>query len=140
MCVATASLNATSSFAGVEKQNNNNIRTLSPELAKTAQEELGENPDRLQKDINELRSGLESQPHLISGKDDQFLETRLKRELMLFSHVNRPILSFLKPELLIDLSILDILKCGMNNIPPNPLPGNGRRLLHSSPNRYTSIR
>lgn len=55
-----------------------NIRELSPELAKKAQEELNEVPDRLAEDVKALREWATKQPHLRARTDDQNLVNFLR--------------------------------------------------------------
>uniref|UniRef100_A0A0A1WVX5 Alpha-tocopherol transfer protein-like n=1 Tax=Zeugodacus cucurbitae TaxID=28588 RepID=A0A0A1WVX5_ZEUCU len=55
-----------------------NIRALTPELAKRAQEELGEVPERIDADIQQLRDWILKQPHLTARTDDQFLVAFLR--------------------------------------------------------------
>lgn len=50
-----------------------NVRELSPELAKKAQEELNEIPSRLAEDVQTLRAWAQKQPHLRARLDDQNL-------------------------------------------------------------------
>ncbi|XP_055707181.1 alpha-tocopherol transfer protein-like [Phlebotomus papatasi] len=49
------------------------IRQLTPELAKLAQEELNEVPERISEDIAALKEWIRKQPHLRARADDQFL-------------------------------------------------------------------
>lgn len=49
------------------------IKTLSPELQKIADDELGEVSSRIANDLETLKSWIEQQPHLKSRTDDQFL-------------------------------------------------------------------
>lgn len=56
----------------------NSIRRLSPELAKKAQDELGEVPDRINEDIDTLRTWISKQPHLKARQDAQFLVAFLR--------------------------------------------------------------
>ncbi|XP_067627410.1 alpha-tocopherol transfer protein-like [Eurosta solidaginis] len=55
-----------------------NIRPLTPLLAKRAQEELGEVPERIDADIQQLREWIQKQPHLTARTDDQFLVAFLR--------------------------------------------------------------
>lgn len=54
------------------------IRPLSAELAKKAQEELNEVPERITEDIAALRTWISKQAHLKARIDDQFLVTFLR--------------------------------------------------------------
>lgn len=54
------------------------IRELSPELAKKAQEELNEVPSRLADDVRALREWAAKQPHLRARTDDQQLVNFLR--------------------------------------------------------------
>ncbi|KAH8324726.1 hypothetical protein KR074_010273, partial [Drosophila pseudoananassae] len=56
----------------------NTIRRLSPELAKKAQDELGEVPERIDEDIDTLRTWISKQPHLKARQDAQFLVAFLR--------------------------------------------------------------
>lgn len=55
-----------------------NIRELSPELQKKAQDELNEVPSRIEEDIEALRTWISKQPHLRTRTDDQYLVTFLR--------------------------------------------------------------
>lgn len=54
------------------------VRELSPELAKKAQEELNEVPERLAEDVKVLREWVAKQPHLRARTDDQNLVNFLR--------------------------------------------------------------
>lgn len=54
------------------------IRTLTIGLAKLAADELNEEPERIQSDIDALRSWITRTPHLKSRTDDQFLVAFLR--------------------------------------------------------------
>lgn len=54
------------------------IRKLSIELSKVAENELNEEPARLQKDIDALKAWIKQTPHLKSRDDDQFLVAFLR--------------------------------------------------------------
>lgn len=49
------------------------VREISIELSKVAQEEINEVPERIPKDIETLRRWINQTPHLRSRQDDQFL-------------------------------------------------------------------
>ncbi|KAB0797273.1 hypothetical protein PPYR_08267 [Photinus pyralis] len=53
-------------------------RELSNELQRKAEEELNENPSRVQEDLEYIREWIKKQPHLISRTDDQFLLSFLR--------------------------------------------------------------
>ncbi|KAL7734718.1 hypothetical protein ACLKA6_011007 [Drosophila palustris] len=55
-----------------------NIRPLTPELQKTAIEELNEKPERIDQDIAALRLWINQQPHLSARTNDQFLVNFLR--------------------------------------------------------------
>lgn len=55
-----------------------NIREISPELQKKAQDELNEVPSRIEEDILALRTWISKQAHLRARTDDQFLITYLR--------------------------------------------------------------
>lgn len=55
-----------------------NVRKLSDELQKVACDELNEVPDRMQADVDALRSWLQQATHIKSRDDDQFLVTFLR--------------------------------------------------------------
>lgn len=55
-----------------------NIRPLNPELQKKANEELNEEPKRIQKDLEALREWIKKSPHITSRDDDQFLVNFLR--------------------------------------------------------------
>lgn len=122
-----------------------NIRKLSPELAEKAQIDLGENSDRLENDINELRSWLEKQTHLVSRTDDQFLVTFLRRCNFDLEESKKRIEVFLTckssyPELFknreVDTKALEVLKSGLVTIPPKSLPNNGPRIILSDFSKF----
>jgi hypothetical protein len=54
------------------------IRPLSQELSKKAADELNETPDRLQANLDTLRTWLRQSPHISACTDDQFLVTFLR--------------------------------------------------------------
>lgn len=54
------------------------IRPLSEALQKVAIEELNEVPERLDEDIESIRSWIKKMPHLKSRDDDQFIVTFLR--------------------------------------------------------------
>ncbi|GLH01798.1 Retinol-binding protein pinta [Gryllus bimaculatus] len=54
------------------------VRPLPPALAKAAQEELQESPERLKADLQHLKDWLAKQPHLRARTDDQFLVAFLR--------------------------------------------------------------
>ncbi|CAH2104808.1 unnamed protein product [Euphydryas editha] len=54
------------------------IRTLIPELAKKAQDELNEDPNRIQSDVQHIKTWLSKQPHLRARQDDQWLVAFLR--------------------------------------------------------------
>lgn len=54
------------------------IRSLSPELAKKAHDELAEVPERIDEDIDTLRTWIAKQPHLKAREDAQFLVAFLR--------------------------------------------------------------
>lgn len=55
-----------------------NLRPLHPALAKKAQDELFEVPERIDEDIAALKTWLSKQPHLKTRTDDQFLTMWLR--------------------------------------------------------------
>lgn len=54
------------------------IRELPIELAKIAQDELNEVPERIETDLEALRNWIKHTPHLIARTDDQFLISFLR--------------------------------------------------------------
>lgn len=54
------------------------IKPLSKELQKVAENELGEVPDKMLKDLLTLRTWIEQQPHLNARLDEQFLVQYLR--------------------------------------------------------------
>nr|XP_016943797.1 alpha-tocopherol transfer protein-like [Drosophila suzukii] len=54
------------------------IRPLTPELQKLANEQLKEDPDRLEADLQAFKTWIEQQPHLNPRMDDQFLVAFLR--------------------------------------------------------------
>jgi CRAL/TRIO domain len=55
-----------------------NIRPLDPALQKKANEELNEDPERIQKDLDALREWIKKSPHIKARDDDQFLVNFLR--------------------------------------------------------------
>jgi len=55
-----------------------NIRPLDPSLQKKANEELNENPERIQKDLATFREWIRKSPHIKARDDDQFLVNFLR--------------------------------------------------------------
>ncbi|XP_077293674.1 retinol-binding protein pinta-like [Arctopsyche grandis] len=49
------------------------LRTLSPELAKKAEDEVNEDPQRIEKDLQTIKEWIAKQPHLSARTDDQWL-------------------------------------------------------------------
>lgn len=99
-----------------------NIRPLSVELAKKAQEELNEVPERITEDIAALKTWISKQAHLNARTDDQFLVNflrgskfsleRAKEKIDLYFTVRK-----LMPELFInrdptDPTLLEIIRLG----------------------------
>lgn len=54
------------------------IRPLSIELAKKAQDELGETPERVKESLEAARAWLAKSPHIKARQDDQFLVSFLR--------------------------------------------------------------
>ncbi|XP_016966846.1 alpha-tocopherol transfer protein-like [Drosophila biarmipes] len=54
------------------------IRPLTPELQKVANEQLKEDPERLEADLQTFKTWIEQQPHLNPRMDDQFLVAFLR--------------------------------------------------------------
>lgn len=54
------------------------IRPLHPSLQQKAIDELGEEPDRIQKDLDAFREWIKKSPHIKSRNDDQFLVNFLR--------------------------------------------------------------
>lgn len=99
-----------------------NIRPLSVELSKKAQEELNEVPERITEDIAALKTWISKQAHLKARTDDQFLVNflrgskysleRAKQKLDLYFTVRN-----LMPELFLnrdptDRTLLEIIRLG----------------------------
>jgi hypothetical protein len=55
-----------------------NVRPLSPALAKLAEKDLNETPERLVGDLKALKEWIYQSPHLHVRTDDQFLVTFLR--------------------------------------------------------------
>jgi hypothetical protein len=67
-----------SKFDSVIASKMTNIRPLSKELAKRAEDELHENPDRVATDIESIRHWLQKCAHINSCMDDQFIISFLR--------------------------------------------------------------
>jgi CRAL/TRIO domain len=55
-----------------------NVRKLTPALQKIATDELNEDPDRIEKDLEDFRNWIKKSPHIIARDDDQFLVNFLR--------------------------------------------------------------
>lgn len=88
------------------------IRPLCPSLQAVARDELGEDPDKLEEVLAEVRQWIEQAPHLKARTDDQFLMSflrgckykleKVKQKLDMFYTLRTHI-----PELLLDRDPLD---------------------------------
>ncbi|XP_034115424.1 alpha-tocopherol transfer protein-like [Drosophila nasuta] len=126
-------------------------RPLSPTLAKLAEEELNETPDRIQQDIIILRVWIRQQPHLRARTEDDFLIAFLRRCRYSLEETKRRIDRYfthynLFPEVMsnrcITQRLLEINRLGVCLFPDLP-KGNNRAALfvarfgHFDPNQYS---
>ncbi|XP_055907487.1 uncharacterized protein LOC129942529 [Eupeodes corollae] len=116
------------------------IRQLSTELAKNAEDILGERPDNLLEDIKAIRSWIEKQPYLIARDDEQFIVTFLRVCKFRLEETKRRIEAYLTckqfySELFrirpVDWKVLDIVRSGFSCALPEPNPNNGARIIIS---------
>lgn len=115
------------------------IRPLPEALQKVAIEELNEDPSRIDADIEALRTWIQQQPHLKARTDDQFLVAFLRGCKYSLEKAKSKIDKFYTlrtkyPELftlkgMSDEDIKEYLKLGVAVALPNPLNGNGPRLM-----------
>jgi hypothetical protein len=99
-----------------------NIRPLSPELALKASDELNEIPDRIQADLDALRTWLRQSPHISACTDDQFLVAFfrgykhrievVKEKLDLFYTVRSALPEFIRHRDPFEAKTRDIIKLG----------------------------
>ncbi|KAH8310426.1 hypothetical protein KR044_001306, partial [Drosophila immigrans] len=126
-------------------------RPLSPTLAKLAEEELNETPDRIQQDIIILRVWIRQQPHLRARTEDDFLIAFLRRCRYSLEETKRRIDRYftyynLFPEVMsnrcITQRLLEINRLGVCLFPDLP-KGNNRTALFVArfgqfdPNQYS---
>ncbi|XP_036333633.1 retinol-binding protein pinta-like [Rhagoletis pomonella] len=114
-----------------------NIRQLTPELAKRAQKELGEVPERIDADIQQLRDWVLKQPHLNARTDDQFLVAFLrgckysvekaKHKLDSYYAMRGAVPELYKDRFVNDAAI-DILRSGVYLPLPKPIAPDGPRI------------
>ncbi|KMY92551.1 alpha-tocopherol transfer protein-like [Drosophila simulans] len=125
----------------------NSIRSLSPELAKKAHDELGEIPDRIDEDIETLRTWISKQPHLKARQDAQFLvaflrgckysleKTKLKLDNF---YAMRGAVPELYKNRIVGEKQLSILDTGCLLRLPQPLQADGPRIHISRYGQYDS--
>ncbi|XP_018784492.1 PREDICTED: alpha-tocopherol transfer protein-like [Bactrocera latifrons] len=114
-----------------------NIRPLTPELAKRAQEELGEVPDRIDADIEQLREWILKQPHLTARTDDQFLvaflrgckySTEKAKHKLDNYYAMRNVVTELYKDRFVNEAAIDILQSGVFLPLPKSLAPDGPRI------------
>ncbi|XP_067015371.2 retinol-binding protein pinta isoform X2 [Anabrus simplex] len=115
-----------------------NLRPLSPELQEIAKKELGEDPNRVERDLESIKEWLKKQPHLKTRTDDQFLIAflrgckfsleRTKEKLDMFYTMRTALPEYFSKRDPMDPEMQEVLKLGLIV----PLPGlddQGRRVL-----------
>ncbi|XP_067015628.2 retinol-binding protein pinta-like isoform X2 [Anabrus simplex] len=115
-----------------------NIRPLSSELQEIAKKELGEDPNRVEKDLEHIKEWLKKQPHLKTRTDDQFLIAflrgckfsleRTKEKLDMFYTMRTALPEYFSKRDPMDPEIQEVLKLGLL-VPLPVLDGQGRRVL-----------
>ncbi|KAH8278395.1 hypothetical protein KR018_001926, partial [Drosophila ironensis] len=115
-------------------------RPLSPTLAKLAEKEVNETPDRIQQDIIILRVWIRQQPHLRARTDVDFLIAFLRRCRYSLEETKRRIDRYfthynLFPEIMnnrcVTQRLLDINRMGIHVIPSRPVSPEGPRVIIS---------
>ncbi|XP_017857333.1 PREDICTED: alpha-tocopherol transfer protein-like [Drosophila arizonae] len=126
-------------------------RPLSPTLAKLAEQELNETPDRIQQDIIILRVWIRQQPHLRARTEDDFLIAFLRRCRYSLEETKRRLDRYfsyynLFPEIMsnryITQRLLDVNRLGMFIYPDLPKCDNRTALFIArfgrlDPNQYS---
>ncbi|KAH8247353.1 hypothetical protein KR038_002952, partial [Drosophila bunnanda] len=115
-------------------------RPLSPTLAKLAEKEVNETPDRIQQDIIILRVWIRQQQHLRARTDVDFLIAFLRRCRYSLEETKRRIDRYfthynLFPEIMnnrcVTQRLLDINRLGIHVIPTRPVSPEGPRVIIS---------
>ncbi|KAH8381862.1 hypothetical protein KR009_000659, partial [Drosophila setifemur] len=115
-------------------------RPLSPTLAKLAEKEVNETPDRIQQDIIILRVWIRQQPHLRARTDVDFLIAFLRRCRYSLEETKRRIDRYFThynmfPEIMnnrcVTQRLLDINRLGIHVIPTKPVSPQGPRVIIS---------
>ncbi|GAB0090861.1 CRAL/TRIO, N-terminal domain [Sergentomyia squamirostris] len=123
-----------------------NIRPLSEPLARKAQNELNEVPERIEEDLKALKSWMEQQPHLRARTDDQFLVAFLrgckyslektKRKLDLYYSCRTNFPDFvMNRDLLFDENLY-LIRQGLGLPLPNTITPDGARITFIRPEVY----
>ncbi|XP_075168436.1 alpha-tocopherol transfer protein-like [Haematobia irritans] len=128
-----------------------NIRPLNENLQKAAAE-IGEVPERIEKDLAALKDWIKQQPHLRANTDDQFLVAflrgckysleRAKAKIDRFFTLKSKFPTTFSVTNVDDLKFRDLVRLGMWLYLPTPLNENGPRICVMrlglySPEKYT---
>ncbi|XP_059622425.1 alpha-tocopherol transfer protein-like [Phlebotomus argentipes] len=123
-----------------------NIRPLSEPLAKKAEKELFEVPERIDEDVTALRTWIAKQPHLRSRTDDQFLVTflrgckysleRAKAKIDLYYTVRTSMKEMLMDRDPLSERNMELIRMGVGLPLPNTVTPDGPRIVLIRPGVY----
>ncbi|XP_075168519.1 alpha-tocopherol transfer protein-like [Haematobia irritans] len=115
------------------------LRPLPDELKEIACKELGEDPSRIEDDLQALKTWIEQQPHLRARTDDQFLIQFLrgckyslekaKAKIDLFFALKSKYPEMLCPTDVDEPRFRELYNLGCYTLLPIPLNGNGPRIM-----------
>ncbi|XP_075167516.1 clavesin-2-like [Haematobia irritans] len=126
-----------------------NIKPLPEELQKIAIEQLNELPSRIHQDLNDLKTWIGKQPHLRARMEDQFLIQflrgckysleRAKEKIDLYFTLKTKYPDMFGLTDLNDPQFSKFFKLGCFNFLPQPLHGNGARIVAIQFNYNTEV-
>uniref|UniRef100_A0A1L8DZG8 Putative phosphatidylinositol transfer protein sec14 n=1 Tax=Nyssomyia neivai TaxID=330878 RepID=A0A1L8DZG8_9DIPT len=123
-----------------------NIRPLPGPLAAKAAKELNEDPDRIEEDLETLRTWISKQPHLKARTDDQFLVSflrgckysieRAKQKIDLFYSVRTSFKEIMKDRDVMSEKNLELIRLGVGLPLPNTVEPDSPRVIIMRPGVY----
>lgn len=123
-----------------------NIRPLNPSLQKKAIDELGEDPERIPKDLEAFREWIKKSSHIKSRTDDQFLVNflrgckysleRAKEKFDLYHTLKTHLPELTKNRDPLDKNVLDMIRQGVGIPLPNSDSPDGPRYFLIRPGCY----